>query len=104
VLDEHDRPVVSFLIPGSTSDISMLRPMIAGFRTRLGIERACVIADRGTISASTIEALEAKGVDYTLGVLKCATGEVRETVLDDDGVAIQLTISRRCAQGPSWSH
>jgi hypothetical protein len=95
VLDERDRPVASFLVPGNTADVSMLRPVVARLRARFGIERACVVADRGMISAATIDALEAEGVDYILGVRERATGEVRETVLDDDGIAVPLTIPRQ---------
>ena len=50
--------------------------------TRFGIARACVVADRGMISAATIAGLETQGIDYILGVRERSTAEVRTTVID----------------------
>ena len=95
VLDERDRPIASFLVPGNTADVTMLLPVLARLRARFGIERACIVADRGMISAATIAGLEAQRVDYILGVRERATAEVRGEVLDDDGIAVPLTIPRQ---------
>src|ERR1700734_3544457 len=95
VLDGHDRPIASFLWPGNTADVSTLLPVVERLRTRFGISRACVVADRGMISAATIAGLEAQGIDYILGVRERSTVEVRTTVIDDDGVAVPLTIPRQ---------
>jgi hypothetical protein len=94
-LDGHDRPVASFLWPGNTADVATLLPVVERLRTRFGIGRACVVADRGMISAATITGLEAQGIDYILGVRERSTAEVRTTVIDDDGVAVPLTIPRQ---------
>ncbi len=95
VLDGHDRPIASFLWPGNTADVTTLLPVVERLRTRFGISRACVVADRGMISAATIAELEAQGIDYILGVRERSTAEVRTTVIDDDGVAVPLTIPRQ---------
>jgi hypothetical protein len=95
VLDGHDRPIASFLWPGNTADVTTLLPVVERLRTRFGIARACVVADRGMISAATIARLEAQGIDYILGVRERSTAEVRSTVIDDDGVAVPLTIPRQ---------
>jgi hypothetical protein len=94
-LDGHDRPVASFLWPGTTADVTTLLPVVARLRTRFAISRACVVADRGMISAATIAGLEAQDIDYILGVRERSTAEVRSTVIDDDGVAVPLTIPRQ---------
>ncbi len=47
------------------------------------------------ISAATIADLEAQGIDYVLGVRERSTAEVRTTGIDDDGVAVPLTIPRQ---------
>jgi hypothetical protein len=47
------------------------------------------------ISAATIAGLEAQGIDYIPGVRERSTAEVRTTVIDDDGVAVPLTIPRQ---------
>ena len=47
------------------------------------------------ISAATITALEAQGIDYILGVRERTLREIRQTVLEDDGVAVPLVIPRQ---------
>jgi hypothetical protein len=81
--------------PGNTADVTTLLPVVERLRSRFGVSRACVVADRGMISAATVAALEAQGIDYILGVRERSTVEVRSTVIDDDGVAIPLTIPRQ---------
>jgi hypothetical protein len=95
VLDDADRPIASFLLPGDTADVTMLLPVISRLRARFGIDRACIVADRGMISAETIAALEAEGVEYILGVRERSSREVREHVIDDEGVAVPLIIPRQ---------
>lgn len=95
VLDGHDRPIASFLWPGNTADVTTLLPVVERLQTRFGIARACVVADRGMISAATIAGLEAQGIDYILGVRERSIAEVRSTVINDDGVAVPLTVPRQ---------
>jgi Transposase DDE domain len=95
VLDEQDRPIASFLWPGNTADVTTLLPLVERLCSRFGVERACIVADRGMISAATIAALEARKIDYILGARERSSKEVRETVLHDDGAAVPLTIPRQ---------
>jgi transposase len=95
VLDEQDRPIASFLWPGNTADVTTLLPVVERLRRRFGVERACIVADRGMISAGTIAALEARKIDYILGARERSSKEVRESVLHDDGAAVPLTIPRQ---------
>jgi hypothetical protein len=95
VLDERDRPIASFLWPGNTADVTALLPVVARLRRRFGVDRACIVADRGMISAATIAALEAQKIDYILGARERSTKELRETVLHDDGATVPLTIPRQ---------
>lgn len=95
VLDDQDRPIASFLLPGNTADVTLLLPVVRRLHERFGIARACIVADRGMISADTIAALEAEQVDYILGVRERSSREVREEVIDDDGVAVPLVIPRQ---------
>ena len=95
VLDGHDRPIASFLWPGNTADVTTLLPVVERLRTRFGIGRACVVADRGMISATTMAGLEAQRIDYILGVRERSTTEVRTTVIEDDGVTVPLVIPRQ---------
>jgi len=95
VLDGSDRPFASFLWPGNTADVTRLAPVVERLRTRFGINKVCVVADRGMISAATIAALEQQNIDYILGARERSTTEIRKTVLEDDGVAVPLLIPRQ---------
>jgi hypothetical protein len=95
VLDEKDRPIASFLWPGNTADVTTLAPVVERLRTRFGVERACVVADRGMISAATIADLEKQGIDYILGARERSSTEIRDVVLEDDGATVSLTIPRQ---------
>jgi hypothetical protein len=93
VLDGHDRPIASILWPGNTADVTMLLPVVERLRTRFGVGRPCVVADRGMIC--TAAGLEAQGIDCIPGLRERSTTEVRSTVIDDDGVAVPLIIPRQ---------
>lgn len=95
VLDGHDRPIASFLSPGNTADVTTLIPVVRRLQERFGISRACVVADRGMISAAVIAALEAAGVDYVLGARERSVREIYENVITDDGVSVPLAIPRQ---------
>ena len=75
--------------------MTTLMKVVERLRTRFGIERACVVADRGMISAATMAALEARGIDYILGVRERSSSEVRNNVIEDDGIAVPLLIPRQ---------
>jgi transposase len=47
--------------PGNTADAGSLIPVVDRLRKRFSIQRVCVVADRGMISAETIAELEARG-------------------------------------------
>jgi hypothetical protein len=95
VLDEKDRPIASFLWPGNTADVTTLAPVVERLRTRFGVERACVVADRGMISAATITDLERQSIDYILGARERSSTEIRDVVMKDDGATVPLTIPRQ---------
>ena len=95
VLDGDDRPFASFLWPGNTADVTRLMPVVQRLHERFGIAHVCIVADRGMISAATIAALEKAGLAYILGVRERSTKEVRNEVIEDDGVAVPLVIPRQ---------
>jgi hypothetical protein len=39
------------MVPGNTADVTVLLPVVERLRTRFGITRACVVADRGMFSS-----------------------------------------------------
>jgi Transposase DDE domain len=95
VLDDADRPIASFLMPGNTADVTLLLPVVKRLRERFGILETCIVADRGMISADTIAALEAEKIQYIFGVRERTSREVRAEVIEDDGLAVPLLIPRQ---------
>src|SRR3954464_14350225 len=94
VIDAAGRPVCSEMWPGNTADVSVLVPVIDRLRSRFGIGRVCVVADRGMISAPTIAALEERGLEYVLGARERTDSLVRTVVLADDRPFTPLCIPR----------
>jgi transposase len=95
LLDGDGRPVCTEMWPGNTADVGSLVPVVDRLRKRFSIQRICVVADRGMISAETIAELEARGLFYILGVRERSDKLVRELVLDDPAPFIPLTIAKR---------
>jgi hypothetical protein len=94
VLDEAGRPICSETWPGNAADVKALLPVVRRLRERFGISRMCVVADRGMISAETIDELEAHGVEYILGARERNSAEVRKVVLADAKPMVPLVIPR----------
>jgi len=95
LLDGDGRPVCTEMWPGNTADVGSLAPVVDRLRKRFSIDRVCIVADRGMISAETIAELEARGLFYILGVRERSDKLVRELVLDDPAPFIPLTIAKR---------
>ncbi len=95
LLDGDGRPVCTEMWPGNTADTGSLIPVIDRLRQRFSIERVCVVADRGMISAETIAELEVRGLLYILGVRERTDKLVRELVLDNPTPFVPLTVTRR---------
>jgi Transposase DDE domain len=87
VLDGQGRPICCELWPGNTTDVKTLIPVVDRLRSRFGIGRVCVVADRGMISKETIEALEQdeRGWQYILGARMRSQNEVKDEVLSRAG-------------------
>ena len=82
VIDARGRPICSELWPGNTTDVTTLLPVIERLKSRFLIARIGIVADRGMISAPTLDDLEARNIDYILGVRERATKEVRGVIAD----------------------
>jgi Transposase DDE domain len=87
VLDSQGRPICCELWPGNTTDVTTLIPVVDRLRSRFGIRRVCIVADRGMISQETIEALERdeRGWQYILGARMRSQNEVKDEVLSRAG-------------------
>ena len=83
VLDGQGRPICCELWPGNTADVTTLIPVVDRLRSRFGVGKVCVVADRGMISKETVEALEKeeRGWSYILGARMRSQNEVKDEVL-----------------------
>src|SRR5215468_9221219 len=98
VIDGRGRPICSELWPGNTTDVTTLLPVIERLKTRFLIARIGVVADRGMISAATVGELEARNIDYILGVRERATKEIRGVIADPTAY-VPLSIPKAAGRG-----
>jgi len=80
VLDQNGNPVCSELWPGNTADVKSLVPIVERLKTRFGIQSVCIVADRGMISAATLEEVEKRQWKYILGVRMRSSNEAKAVV------------------------
>jgi len=85
LLDGEGRPVCTELWPGNTTDVTTLIPVVDRLRQTFHVREVCVVADRGMISAKTIDELEARGWSYILGVRMRSSKEAQAIAATDEG-------------------
>src|SRR5215217_3082273 len=94
VIDAEGRPICTEIMPGNTADVRILLPTIDRLRHRFAVGRVCIVADRGMISAATIEGLEQRGLEYILGARERTDRLVRQVVLADERAFTPLLVER----------
>lgn len=102
VVDAQGMPICTEMVPGNTADVTVLLPIVERLRSRFGIVRACVVADRGMISAATIAALEKLDMEYILGARERSTNVVRDIVLKDEAPMVPLVLERQHGDTQLW--
>ena len=95
VLAEDGRPVCCEFWPGHQADVQALLPVVAKVRRRFGLKRLCWVADRGMISAATLEKLENQKLEYILGARLRRQKEVMDLVLGCPGRYRQMADNLR---------
>jgi hypothetical protein len=86
VINDEGRPICCEMWPGNTTDVKTLVTISQGLRQRFQIQRFCIVADRGMISAENLNYLEAENaIPYILGTRMRKDKEVREQVLTCGG-------------------
>jgi len=78
-------PIAHEVLPGNTNDIKAFLKTIQDCRHRFNIRRVILVADRGMVSKSTIQALEEAGYEYIVGARMRRAKEVAEDVLRRGG-------------------
>jgi len=103
VLDGTGRPICCELWPGNLTDVSSLIPVVERLKSRFGIASVCVVADRGMISAETIEKLESAelGMSYILGARMHKDKTIRDEVLPSLEEFTVVTGPKKKAADPS---
>ena len=101
VLDDAGRPICCELLPGNTADIKTLLPVVDRLRERFKISDVCLVADRGMISAETIEQLQERNVRFILGARLRNVNEIRRDVLSRGGRYREVNPPRSHSKSPS---
>ena len=103
VLDGAGRPICCELWPGNLTDVRSLIPVVNRLKERFGIASVCVVADRGMISAQTIQKLESAelGMSYILGARMHKDTTVRDQVLPSAGKFRSVTGTKEKSKDPS---
>jgi len=85
VIDDTGRPLCCEIWPGNTTDVKTLLPVTERMRKRFGIQRFCIVADRGMISNTTLRHLEEQGLPYILGTRMRRVKAIKAEVLARGG-------------------
>lgn len=101
VLDLEGRPICTELWPGNTTDVTTLIPVVDRLKQKFQVEEVCVVADRGMISAQTIDALEARRFTYILGVRMRSSKEAQAIAGTDEGHYRTVFPRRTTAHDPA---
>lgn len=104
VLDGQGRPIACELWPGNTTDVKTLIPVAERLSRRFAIQRVCLVADRGMISAETIAELERREWPYILGARMRRQKEVSEEVLARAGPGGARAGPRQGGAGAAQGH
>ena len=98
IVDGAGRPICTEMWPGNTADVTTLLPVVDRLRRRFSVGRVCAVADRGMISAATIEGLEARKLEYILGARERSDAIVRKIVLENQDPFTPLLVDRKAGE------
>ncbi len=85
VLDDNGRPICCEMWPGNTTDVTSLMPEVKRLRKRFGIGEFCIVADRGMISAKTLDKLNEDQMPYILGTRMRRVKKINTEILTRAG-------------------
>ena len=101
VVDHEGRPLCSQMWPGNTTDVTSLVPVVDRLRKHFRVNEVCIVADRGMISAPTIEQIKARGWRYILGVRMRSSKEAKNEVLARAGRYEEVYPKSQDSKAPS---
>ena len=85
VMDQEGNPVCSEMWPGNAGDAKSPAPIVERLKTRFPVGEVCIVADRGMISAGTLQQVQERHWKYILGVRRRSSKEAREEVMGRAG-------------------
>jgi transposase len=85
VIDDNGRPICCEMWPGNTTDVTTLIPEVKRLRERFGIGKFCIVADRGMISANTLDKLDEDQMPYILGARMRRVKQISTEILTRSG-------------------
>jgi transposase len=102
LIDDKGQPICCEMWPGNTTDVKTLLPIVAKLQQRFKIDRVCVVADRGMVSAETIRQLEnpENTIPYILGARMRRVKEIRDVVLAHPGRYKEVRAESDDCKGP----
>ena len=101
VLDNKGFPLCCEIWSGNIADVNTLLPVANRLRKRFGVEKMCIVADRGMISQSTVETMEARGLNYILGVRMRRVNHVKREVLSRAGRYQEVVPEIKLSKAPA---
>jgi len=103
IIDDDGKPVCCEMWPGSTTDVKTLIPIVDRLRRRFRINRFCVVADRGMISADIMAKLEDpdRDIPYILGARLRKVNEVKRDVLSRPGRYKEVYAEGKSSKDPA---
>ena len=101
VIDDKGRPICCEMWPGNTTDVTSLIPVIERIRNRFGIQRFCIVADRGMISKDMVKVLEKENISYILGTRMRRVNEIKADVLSRGGRYTEVYPEGTTSKDPS---
>ena len=101
VMDQQGNPVCSEMWPGNASDVKSLVPIVERLKARFPVGQVCIVADRGMISADTLQQIRERQWQYILGVRMRSSKEAKEEVMGRAGRYQEVYPQSTDAKAPS---
>jgi transposase len=101
VIDSKGKPVCCEMWPGNTADVKSLIPVIERIRSRFHIGRFCIVADRGMISAETLNELDKREIPYILGTRMRKVNGIKRDVLSRQGRYREIRPEGKSSKDPA---
>ncbi len=101
VLDDSGTPICSQIVPVNATDVRSLLPVKERLERQFAVERVCLVANRGMISAATLAQLEGERWPYILGARLRQGDAAIERVLADDAPFEEVFPKVKQSKAPS---